>query len=270
MVLLRDFEPTDDELWCRFDAGPLGYLATAAHGHADAMSIELRCGGIDILSDPGTYCYHGQETWRAYFRSTLAHNTLELDGSDQCRSGGLFLWRDDPRSELERVSGLDDGDRAEAQAAHYGYERLANPAVHRRLVRLDRRARSVEIIDSLFSEAPHAARLAFHLGPRIECRLEGDAAHLCWTTATGRRQAVLNLPNLLGWSLHRGETDPVLGWYSRTFGVREPSFTLLGRGRIHRERLCSRLVLATDDVPPPGHDRGASRSGSDAFGEIPG
>ena len=35
----------------------------------------------------------------------------------------------------------------------------------------------------------------------------------------------------LRWSLHRGETDPILGWYSPALGHRVPVFTLLGRGR---------------------------------------
>ena len=43
--------------------------------------------------------------------------------------------------------------------------------------------------------------------------------------------ARLELPNELQWSLHRGETDPILGWYSGGLGRRVPAVTLLGRGR---------------------------------------
>ena len=71
------------EIWCRFDGGPHGFCSIAAHAHADALSVELRCGGVDVLADPGCYCYHGEPAWRRYFRSTLGHNTLELDGTDQ-------------------------------------------------------------------------------------------------------------------------------------------------------------------------------------------
>ena len=42
--------------------------------------------------------------------------------------------------------------------------------------------------------------------------------------------ARLELPGVLRWSLHRGETDPILGWYSPGLGRRVPAFTLLGRG----------------------------------------
>ena len=81
MTLLRTHGP--DEIWCRCDGGPHGYLSIAAHAHADALSVEVRYAGVDILADPGTYCYHGERAWRSYFRSTIAHNTAELGGRSQ-------------------------------------------------------------------------------------------------------------------------------------------------------------------------------------------
>src|SRR5262249_22217292 len=55
-------------------------------------------------------------------------------------------------------------------------------------------------------------------------------------------EAWLALPGGLAWSLHRGETDPTLGWYSGSFGRRVLATTLLGRGRsVSGEPLCTRL-----------------------------
>ena len=92
ITLLRADGDGIPEIWCRCDGGPHGYLSIAAHAHADALSVELRYGGVEILADPGTYCYHGEPAWRSYFRSTAAHNTLELDGRNQSSDGGPFLW----------------------------------------------------------------------------------------------------------------------------------------------------------------------------------
>src|SRR6202012_2469501 len=78
----------DGEIWCRCDGGPHGFLSIAAHAHADALSVEVRCGGVDILADPGTYCYHGEPEWRKYFQSTIGHNTVEVDGQWQSLRGG--------------------------------------------------------------------------------------------------------------------------------------------------------------------------------------
>ncbi|HXY43284.1 MAG TPA: alginate lyase family protein, partial [Acidimicrobiales bacterium] len=93
LTLLRSMPPPGQpEIWCRCDGGPHGFLSIAAHAHADALSLEVRYGGVDVLADPGTYCYHGEPAWRRYFRSTLAHNTIEVAGEDQSVPGGAFLW----------------------------------------------------------------------------------------------------------------------------------------------------------------------------------
>src|SRR5262249_53599400 len=65
-TLLRSSGRQAPEIWCRCDGGPHGYLSIAAHAHADALSVEVRYGGVDILADPGTYCYHGEPAWRTY------------------------------------------------------------------------------------------------------------------------------------------------------------------------------------------------------------
>ena len=92
LTLLRTAPGEAPEIWCRCDGGPHGFLSIAAHAHADALSVEVRYGGVDILADPGTYCYHGEPAWRSYFRSTIAHNTVELAGQSQSSEGGPFLW----------------------------------------------------------------------------------------------------------------------------------------------------------------------------------
>jgi hypothetical protein len=53
---------------------------------------------------------------------------------------------------------------------------------------------------------------------------------LRWADAKTPGAARLVLPGQLAWSLHRGETDPILGWYADGLGRRRPSFTLLGTG----------------------------------------
>ena len=108
--------------------------------------------------------------------------------------------------------------------------RSSPPARHRRTVRLDRAARSIDIIDEI-EGGSHDVRLAFHLGPAVEAELDGARAVLRWPGAAGPGSARLHLPPGLTWSLHRGESDPILGWYSAGLGRRVPAVTLLGRGR---------------------------------------
>jgi Heparinase II/III-like protein/Heparinase II/III N-terminus len=217
-----------DEIWCRCDGGPHGYLSIAAHAHADALSVEVRCAGLDILADPGTYCYHGERAWRSYFRSTIAHNTVELDGQNQSSEGGPFMWV--RHAQAREIEVIDDGDFARWTAEHDGYSSLDPPASHRRSVLLDRASRSIDIIDEI-KGGTHNLRLAFHLGPEVEAMLDGSCAALRWPTAFTPGLARLELPADLKWTLHRGETDPILGWYSGGLGRRVPAVTLIGCGR---------------------------------------
>ncbi|MEW2454164.1 heparinase II/III family protein [Streptomyces albus] len=223
MTILRGPEG----IWCRCDGGPHGFLSIAAHAHADALSVEVRRDGVDVLADPGTFCYHGQPEWRRYFRSTLGHNTLELDGADQSVSGGPFLWTRHARSRVlvADPSGALDGGTARWCAEHDGYP----GSVHRRRVELTAASRQLRVVDTVRGPR-RAARLAFHLGPAIAADLSGNRAVLTWTREGESCSAVLDLPGQLSWRAHRGETDPPLGWYSPGFGRKEPATALVGTG----------------------------------------
>lgn len=213
-----------EEIWCRCDGGPHGFLSIAAHAHADALSVEVRHDGVDVLADPGTYCYHGQPEWRQYFRSTLGHNTLQLDGADQSVSGGPFLWT---RHAHTRVLAADTSSAGAARwsAEHDGYQ----GSVHRRQVELTPESLELRVVDEVRGPGG-AVRLAFHLGPAITADLVDNRAELTWTRDGEDRSAVLDLPGQLSWQAHRGETDPPLGWYSAGFGRKEPATTLVGTG----------------------------------------
>ena len=218
----------ENEIWCRCDGGPHGYLSIAAHAHADALSVEVRYAGVDILADPGTYCYHGERAWRSYFRSTIAHNTVELGGRSQSSEGGPFMWLH--HAHAREIEVIDDGDVASWIAEHDGYASLDPPALHRRSVLLDRASRCLDIVDEI-EGGSYDARLAFHFGPDVQVELENSCAVLRWPAASTPGAARLELPLGLRWSLHRGETDPILGWYAPALGRRTPAFTLLGSGR---------------------------------------
>ena len=251
--LLRTPGGDDPELWCRLDGGPHGFLSIAAHAHADALSAEVRCDGVEVLVDPGTFCYHGDPDWRRYFRSTVAHNTIEVDGSNQAVEGGPFLWStraDATVSACERSAHLHS-----VTASHHGYARLDPTLVHERTVELDTRARTVTFHDRLTAAGPHTLRLAWHVGPEVDVEVLEGEARLRWHTGlSGAGSGVLQLPAALSWTAHRGETDPVLGWYSPRFGVRTPCTTLLGSGG-WRGELALTTVLRVTSVPTTGPGR---------------
>ena len=240
LAILRDRTGTPDEIWCSCDFGPLGFLSIAAHGHADALAIECRYGGVQVFADPGTFCYYGDAGWRTYFRSTAAHSTLQLAELDQSVPGGPFLWHRHAHAVLVDAWGLDSGPVALWSAEHDGYARLSPPAIHRRTVELDRSQRCITIVDEVRSSGAHPCRLAYHLGPAIGIELSGTQARLSWPDTGGA--ASLTLPGELEWRAVRGQPRPPLGWYSPGFGKRAPSWTLVGVGQVAPStRLVTRL-----------------------------
>src|SRR5688572_11736416 len=159
---------TPDEIRVLADAGPLGYLSIAAHGHADALSFLLSIGDREILVDPGTYSYHTDPAWRRYFRSTLAHNTVGIDGEDQSVQAGNFMWT---RHAQARCIEFETGDdRQRFLGEHYGYQRLEDPVVHRREIVFDAQRKLIEVTDMIRCEREHRARRAWHFAE--DCQVE--------------------------------------------------------------------------------------------------
>jgi hypothetical protein len=220
VTLLRTAGANAPEIWCRCDGSSHGYLSIAARAQAAALSVEVRYAGVDILSDPG-----------------IAHETAKL--SQRTRS-----------SAAREIEVIDDGDIASWTAERDGYGSLDPSALHRRSVLLDRASRIIDIVDVIYGGGGHDIRLAFHLGPDVHAELEESCAALNWPTAPARGAARLELPPGLRWSLHRGETDPILGWYAPGLGRRVPPFTLLGRGRcLPGIPLITRLEFLETDKP---------------------
>jgi hypothetical protein len=140
-------------------------------------------------------------------------------------------------------------------AEHDGYRSLDPPTRHRRRVRLDQATRTLEIADEIKGEG-HDIRLAFHLGPEVQAELVPDrsgsaAAALQWPGTTTPGAARLELPVSLRWSLHRGETGPILGWYAEGLGRRTPSYTLVGYGPSHAGTTLVTRLEFRDTVRPP-------------------
>ncbi len=111
------------------DAGPIAPDYLPAHGHGDIFSFEWSVEGQRIIVDAGVYAYEAGPD-RAYVRSTRAHNTVTLDGEDQCEFWGAFRVG-------RRAKVIVDHHMSQAQwfvlaAHHTGYVHLKGRPIHRR------------------------------------------------------------------------------------------------------------------------------------------
>jgi hypothetical protein len=216
-----------DEVRIIADAGPLGYLSIAAHGHADALSFTLSCCGRELLIDPGTFAYHTVPQWRGYFKGTSAHNTLRIDGLDQSVSGGSFLWLRHAGARLLEASS--DGRRAVWTAVHDGYTRLADPVSHMRTIEFDKVARQIHVTDQLECLKTHEVEMFWHFAEDCEVRLVGEEL----SVINGPMSMHVHLPRKAGrCELVQGQEAPPLGWVSRRFDEKLPTFTAVWWGRI--------------------------------------
>lgn len=219
-ILGSEFD-TAEEIRLLADAGPLGYLSIAAHGHADALGIVLSVGGEEVLVDPGTYAYHTEPEWRRYFRSTRAHNTVLVDGLDQSLQSGNFMWsrhaearclQFDPREGLQRFVG-----------EHNGYCSLRDPVRHRREILYDEPRRLFTISDTLEGADQHDFSLHWHFAESCAPVLAGAEVR-----AQTKRYVVRVVPEsaVQEIKVYRGGSATQGGWVSRSFGRKDPATTV--------------------------------------------
>jgi len=222
-----------------FDAGPLGYLGIAAHGHADALSFCLAVDGAWWLVDPGTYAYHSAPAWRSYFRGTSAHNTVRVNGANQSQIGGAFMWL---RKAHARI--LVFGNNTEKQyvkACHDGYRGAG--ITHVRELTCQPQSGEIEIIDSLDGKMPEMAEIYFHFAPEIHLtRGPADDYWIATREGSGRKLGIYTDP---AWDFEciSGSTDPILGWYSPALEEKLPVVTLRGRASRGSSRRCKTCIM---------------------------
>lgn len=225
--LLQAGRAGGDSISVAFDCGELGFGSTAAHGHADALSFTLRVNGADILVDPGTHDYFTYPDWRTYFRSTRAHNTIEIDGRDQSEMSGPFLWGRRAHGRCDEWTVSEDA--VTVSGVHDGYESLADPVTHRREIALDRARHEVRLRDELIGEGRHTVAQHFHFSEAcVVERVDENRFRASCPEAV----VELILDTRLACQMFRGNTSPIIGWVSRKYHQKSPCTTLVGKAEI--------------------------------------
>jgi hypothetical protein len=208
-----------------FDCGELGYKSIAAHGHADALSFTLRAFGRDVLVDPGTYDYFTYPEWRNYFRSTRAHNTIEIDGQDQSALLGAFMWGSRATAHCTHWSPNPSGGSVAGE--HDGYARLDDPVNHRRSLNLTGDRRELTVTDEINANGRHELAVYWHFSRN--CGIQSIENNNIVIDVDSAGEVVLECDSR--WTLEqiKGNKDTMAGWVSRGYHRREAGTTLIGR-----------------------------------------
>jgi uncharacterized heparinase superfamily protein len=224
------------------DVGPPCPEALPAHAHADLLSFELCLDGRRTIVDSGVFEYTAGR-WRDYFRSTSAHNTVEVEGSDQSEVWSSFRVARRARPLFATFTELPGLVMVEAE--HDGYERLPARVRHRRkFVWLG--GAGVAVIDELSGRGTVTAASRIHLHPA--CRRDSLAiepfggADAVWSESQYsehfgemQRNDVLvltrraELPFIFGYVIAR--EAPAVSWDGATLRITRPVEATIGAGR---------------------------------------
>jgi hypothetical protein len=209
------FVPSSKKQHGVIDCGPLGYLSIAAHGHADCPSLSVSHRGRWVLVDPGTSCYHRDALWRDHFRSTIAHNTVSVDGLSQSKMLGPFMWG--RRARAEQIAWATTRSFDYFEGAHDGYAG-AGGVRHRRFVLFGKRGYWL-IVDHLEGEGRHRIDATFQLA-RGFSRRAGNGLVFASDDGTAVEFRTW-LPSGMATEIFEGVDAPPRGWVSGGFGQKD-------------------------------------------------
>jgi heparinase II/III-like protein len=213
--------------------GDVGMGGLGGHAHNDQLSFELVLGEQPLVVDPGAFIYTADPEARNLFRSTSFHSALRVGGLDQQEPepGTLFAMRD--RAHAECLGWEPDGEQAAWEGCHHGFERLDPPATHHRRFEFDGTAETLLIRDTVACLGSHELEWSFPLAPGGKAR-------------GGRREARVGYPGAeLVISSAGLEFSVEPGWYSPSYGVREPADFLRARRLSKPGRDVTEVVLQT-------------------------
>lgn len=202
-----------------FDVGQPCPSYLPAHAHADSLSYEYHFEGIPVVVDSGVFEYK-RGNWRDYFRSTRAHNTIEIGEENSSEVWASFRVGRRARVFLD---GWSTGPGwAVLKAHHDGYRFLPGRPVHER-VAIWRDGEYLIVLDRVSNAGLHRVTNHVHFHPDLDPREDG----LRWKIIVGTTSLWLHPLGAPAVHRFRGEQAPRLqGWYSDRFGARAANTVL--------------------------------------------
>jgi Heparinase II/III-like protein/Heparinase II/III N-terminus len=208
-----------------FIAMPNGIFGRGSHTHNDKLSFVLRVGGQEVVCDSGTAGYGRDVKTRNRFRSTAAHNTLMIDGTEQnridCSPRGLFILGNEAA-----VSHIQEGREARGcflRASHAGYRSLG--ITHTRTIRVVDDEWAYVIEDELEGDGVHDFEFNLQLTPNRGAEVApAESGILCRILGDRQVQLAVSGPSGL-----QGSVQPSL--ISTTYGATVPAVRVRFWGR---------------------------------------
>jgi hypothetical protein len=241
------------------------YLRTAQYSshpsHADQLHLDLWWRGLNLTPDAGSYLYNGEVPWENALCRAAVHNTVTVNGRDQMTQAGRFLYLDwvqayrkslpvEGAEELQRVQGLyrgkdyrhtrrlmvQEGDMWQVEDELLPLGLLRRKPLQARLHWL------LPDWDWEFAEEAGIIRLRVkspHGWVEMEVRMEtlggGGMEVSLWRAGEPLKGAM--------------GTDPTRGWFSPTYGVKNPALSLAVEAESRNEiRFKTTITLPREEL----------------------
>lgn len=207
------------------DCGKLAPDYLPGHAHADTFSYEYHNQGMPVVVDAGVFEYQ-KGMGRTYFRSTRAHNTLEIDGRNSSEVWDSFRVGRRAKVTMHAWKEVDGG--ALLLASHDGYHHLPGHPEHLRcFIWLE--GEGFAIVDCVLGKGMHRIRSFLHLNPEIALARDGL---MDWDLHAGPAKLRLTVSALDGRYSHgMPRVSARQGWYSPCYRrrVHNPVITISDR-----------------------------------------
>lgn len=231
------------------------------HSHNDAAHLELQIEGHDVLIDTGRYLYDSQTMydWRLYFRSTLAHNCVQVDDymmgshpdcNPAARGVRMYCHRFECGEKFDLV-----------EVSHNGYAYMEEPVFHkRRVFWLKPDVWVVE--DRLTGYGEHLYRQSFNFAPGQLTAVADKENAFRYQTDDLAVDVVSIKNDGVSANTYYGSVEPKGGWVSYGYYIKEPAPQLIYE---QKAQAPARFVTV---IAKAGSVECAELTGTDAQGQL--
>jgi hypothetical protein len=239
---------------------------------ADQLHVDLWWHGLNLARDAGTYLYNGEPPWDNGLAGTSVHNTVTVDGRDQMRRAGRFLWLDwaqaSGRSFSSSPLNVDAKILDTFEGEHDGYRRFG--VTHRRRVHFVEEDAWVIVDDLLGNDLPvngaHELRLHWLLPDLPFTVLAQSPFSGILSAADDKFQWSVFSSSPGSTSVLQGgkklqenpagieENANLLGWESPTYGELRPAISLVHRVNAALPVRMVTIILAGEELQLQARD----------------
>ncbi len=232
--------------WAFFKTGPYGI----GHQHRDKLHLSVHAYGRDLLVDSGRFTHEDYfsfdpTVWRGYFRSTFSQNAILVDDA------GQDVWEriaEEPHEEGRDYINTEELDFARGTFSG-GFEGTEGQAEHTRAV-VYVKGKYWVVVDRLTTDRPREIQALWRYAPDANTVIE-ELQVVSNDQGKGNIRVVPS--GDISWELEiiEGQTEPYYqGWYSRTYGEKEPNPTAIYSANIDDDSVFAWILVPADGLVP--------------------